>query len=40
MTILGYLEDGNKIAVGLKGITWIHNRNENLKNVVRNGLKL
>jgi hypothetical protein len=26
MVILDYLEQSNKIAVGLKGVTWIHNR--------------
>jgi hypothetical protein len=29
-TILRYLEESNKIAVSLKGITWIHNTNPNL----------
>jgi hypothetical protein len=38
--LLDYLEQGNKIVVGLKGITWINNRNENLKKVVANGLEL
>jgi len=38
--LLDYLEQGNKIVVGLKEITWIHNRNENLKKVVANGLEL
>lgn len=28
MVILDYLEQGNKIAVGLKGITWLHSRKE------------
>ena len=40
MTILEYLESSNKIYVGLKVITWIHNRNEKLRNVVRHGFKL
>ena len=40
MAILEYLESSNKIYVGLKGITWIHNRNEKLRNVVRHGFKL
>jgi hypothetical protein len=31
MVILDYLEKGNKIAVGLKGITWSHSRNDNLR---------
>ena len=31
MVILEYLERSNKIAVTLKGITWIYNPNPNLK---------
>ena len=38
--ILEYLEESNKIAVSLKGITWIHNTNENLKKAVRKGLEM
>jgi hypothetical protein len=30
----------NKIVVGLKGITWIHNRNENLRKAVVQGFEL
>ena len=37
MTILEYLEESNKIAVSLKGITWIQNSNVNLKKAIRNG---
>jgi exosome complex RNA-binding protein Rrp4 len=40
MVILNYLEQGNKIVVGLKGITWIHSRNENLEKAVVQGLEL
>jgi hypothetical protein len=40
MTILEYLENSNKIAVGLKGITWIQNNNKNLRNVAIRGLEL
>jgi len=40
MTILGYLEDSNKIAVSLKGITWIHNTNPNLRRAIKEGLEL
>lgn len=40
MVILDYLEKSNKIAVGLKGITWIHNTNENLKKAISQGLEL
>ena len=34
MVILEYLEESNKIAVSLKGITWIHNTNPNLKKAI------
>ncbi|MCO5381000.1 MAG: hypothetical protein NHB15_01765 [Methanosarcina barkeri] len=40
MVILDYLEQSNKIVVGLKGITWIHSRNENLRKAVVQGLEL
>lgn len=39
-TILIYLEESNKIAVTMKGITWIHNPNPNLRAVVRKGFEL
>jgi hypothetical protein len=39
-TILSYLEESNKIAVSLKGITWIHNTNQNLRNAIKKGLEL
>mgnify|MGYP007100963321 CR=1 FL=1 len=38
--ILEYLEESNKIAVSLKGITWIHNTNPNLRKAVAEGLEL
>ena len=38
--ILEYLEKSNKIAVTLKGITWIHNTNQNLREAIRKGLEL
>jgi hypothetical protein len=38
--ILIYLEQNNKIAVSLKGITWIHNTNPNLRKAIRTGLQL
>jgi len=38
--ILEYLEDSNKIAITMKGITWIHNANINLKNAIAGGLEL
>ncbi|MBR9683399.1 hypothetical protein GOV03_02565 [Candidatus Woesearchaeota archaeon] len=38
--ILEYLEKSNKIAVSLKGITWIHNTNPNLRKAITQGLEL
>lgn len=40
MQILNYLEESNKIAVSLKGITWIHNTNTNLRKAIERGLEL
>ena len=40
MIILAYLEASNKIAVSLKGITWIHNSNPNLRKAISEGLEL
>ena len=40
MLILRYLEKSNKIAVSLRGITWIHNANPNLKKAIEEGLEL
>jgi hypothetical protein len=40
MLILDYLEKSNKIAVSLRGITWIHNPNERLKKAIGEGLEL
>jgi len=40
MIILEYLERSNKILVGLKGITWIHNINKNLKKAIAEGLEV
>lgn len=40
MTILYYLERSNKILVTLRGITWIHNANQNLKKAIAGGLEL
>lgn len=40
MTILSYLEESNKIVVSLKGITWIHNPNPNLRKAVATGMEL
>lgn len=38
--ILIYLEESNKIAVTMRGITWIHNPNPTLREVVRKGFEL
>lgn len=40
IVILEYLEESGKIAVTLKGITWIHNLNQNLRNAINKGLEL
>ena len=40
MIILEYLERSNKIAVTLKGITWIENNNPNLKRAIMQGMEL
>jgi len=40
MLILEYLEKSNKIAVTLRGITWIHNTNPNLRKALNKGLEL
>jgi len=40
MAVLEYLEESNKIAVSLKGITWIHNSNPKLREAIVKGLRL
>ena len=40
MLILRYLERSNKIAVSLRGITWIYNSNLNLKKAIAEGFEL
>lgn len=35
-TILEYLEESNKIAVSIKGITWVHNDSKIMKKALRN----
>jgi len=35
-----YLEESNKILVTMKGITWIHNPNPNLREDIRKSLEL
>ena len=38
--ILEYLEESNKIAETMKGITWIHNANPNIRKAIKEGLEL
>ena len=40
IVILEYLERSNKIAVTIKGITWIYNENSNLKRAIMKGMEL
>jgi hypothetical protein len=40
MLILQYLEDSNKILVGLKGITWIYNPNPRLRKAIAEGTEI
>lgn len=40
MVIFEYLERSNKIAVTLKGITWIYNENAHLKKAIAEGFEL
>ena len=40
MLILEYLERGGKIAVGLKGITWIYTDSRILKGLIRKGTEM
>jgi len=40
MSILEYLEQSNKIAVSLKGITWIHSSSKQLKAAISQGIEL
>lgn len=40
MLILQYLENSNKILVGLKGITWIHNPNPKLRKAISEGIEV
>ncbi len=37
IAILEYLEGSNKIAVGLKGITWIYNNSRRLREAIAKG---
>jgi len=38
--ILEYLESSGKIIVTMKGITWVHNPNPNLRQAIAKGLEL
>ena len=38
--ILEYLEVSNKILVTMRGITWVHNPNPNLRKAIAEGLEL
>jgi len=38
--ILEYLDESNKIAVSIKGITWIHNTNPKLRKAISTGMEL
>jgi hypothetical protein len=38
--ILQYLEQSNKILTSIKGITWIHNTNPNLRKAINEGLEI
>ena len=38
--ILEYLEESGKIAVTMKGITWVHNANPNLRKAIAKGLEI
>ena len=38
--ILAYLEESGKIVFSLKGITWIHNTNQNLRNAIAKGREI
>lgn len=40
MVILEYLETSGKIIVTLKGITWVHNTNTNLRRAIIEGREL
>jgi len=40
MKILEYLEESNKIAVSLKGITWIHNPSPKLAKAIKEGFEI
>lgn len=39
-TILEYLDESNKILIGIKGITWIQNDSPRLRKAIANGMRL
>ena len=39
-TILEYLDESNKILIGVQGITWIYNTNPNLRKAISKGKRL
>lgn len=38
--ILEYLDHSNKIAIGVKGITWIRNTSKEMQKAIREGMEL
>ena len=40
MTILEYLEKSNKIAISLRGMTWVHNPSQKLRKAVEHGYEV
>ena len=38
--ILVYLEGSNKIAVSMRGITWVHNTNARMRNAIASGMEI
>jgi len=39
-SILIYLEESNKIAVSMRGITWIHNSNTRMRKAIGSGMEI
>ncbi|MEK6895960.1 MAG: hypothetical protein AABX12_00675 [Nanoarchaeota archaeon] len=40
MVVLEYLEKSGKIAVGLKGITWVHTDSRFLRELIKKGTEI
>lgn len=38
--VLEYLEESGKIVVTMRGITWTHNTNSNLRTAIASGMKI